>query len=543
MATDMDRPYCEWSREQLADGDDIQGESVSGILDQGSISFGRFAAESLSWEKWSVFSHNRCQEELEKFKAPGLVAQKKAYFEEYYKKVRALKRLQEAQQDVDRPDSRDVGSDPTQTNFYPNGEVDHYQHVEPRNSENVDGSTACLPEESEGFSNEITSQTDQCIFNSEAVDHFATEDPKDDSLDPDFPKSDINDPSNCVKEALMGNEQKSGAYLDDVVKNQNGSCLTIAESALVNQEEIARPKSPPTSRKSITTTQGTKRFSKIELNIKRYKEQTSHLKTKASLSSRSTRNLESFHKVPAIRSTSSRMLGDRSKPPSQGLKEPTKSTRATHSANPGTSLASRVSKSASSDRLPTVTHHPSLLAERKRAVTPKIESNLSMNPSYKSSRSGTRMPIHARETSHILNTSKTLRASGNAQKAAADRKRIPGHQATKPGVVDRHHSESRRTAANCRSEMISNIEGNKPNVQRRTEFRLGSDPKEAKERYEKEKKAKLAASGSTKFTARPLPSFYKNIPSNPEKQKMPPSGSTNLLPGNAITRPPSRHWR
>lgn len=73
---------------------DIQGASRSELLDHGSISFGRFAVETLSWEKWSVFTHNRCKEELEKFKAPGLVAQKKAYFEEYYRKIRALKALQ-----------------------------------------------------------------------------------------------------------------------------------------------------------------------------------------------------------------------------------------------------------------------------------------------------------------------------------------------------------------------------------------------------------------------------------------------------------------
>lgn len=68
-----------------------QGISISEILNHDSISFGRYAAEPLAWEKWSVFSHNRCQEELEKFKAPGLVAQKKAYFEEYYRRIRALK--------------------------------------------------------------------------------------------------------------------------------------------------------------------------------------------------------------------------------------------------------------------------------------------------------------------------------------------------------------------------------------------------------------------------------------------------------------------
>lgn len=47
-----------------------------------------------------MFSHNRCQEELEKLKGPGIVAQKKAYFEEYYRKIRALKKLQSEQQEV-----------------------------------------------------------------------------------------------------------------------------------------------------------------------------------------------------------------------------------------------------------------------------------------------------------------------------------------------------------------------------------------------------------------------------------------------------------
>ena len=76
-----------------------QSVSVSEMLDRSSISFGRFAAESLAWEKWSVFSHNRCQEELEKFKAPGFVAQKKAFFEEYYKKLREMKGLQAEHQE------------------------------------------------------------------------------------------------------------------------------------------------------------------------------------------------------------------------------------------------------------------------------------------------------------------------------------------------------------------------------------------------------------------------------------------------------------
>lgn len=76
----------------------MQEVPVSQVLDHGSVSFGRFAVETLSWEKKSIFTRNRRQEELEKYRTHGLVAQKKAYFEEYFKRIRAVKSMQENQQ-------------------------------------------------------------------------------------------------------------------------------------------------------------------------------------------------------------------------------------------------------------------------------------------------------------------------------------------------------------------------------------------------------------------------------------------------------------
>ncbi|KAF5745202.1 putative TPX2 family protein [Tripterygium wilfordii] len=52
----------------------------------GSISFGRYENESLSWERRSSFSHNRYLEEVEKCSRPGSVIEKKAYFEAHFKK-------------------------------------------------------------------------------------------------------------------------------------------------------------------------------------------------------------------------------------------------------------------------------------------------------------------------------------------------------------------------------------------------------------------------------------------------------------------------
>ncbi|XP_020597629.1 uncharacterized protein LOC110037344 [Phalaenopsis equestris] len=56
-----------------------------------SISFGRFFSESLDWEKWSTFNHNKHLEEAKNCSVPGSVAQKKALFEAHYRKSAALK--------------------------------------------------------------------------------------------------------------------------------------------------------------------------------------------------------------------------------------------------------------------------------------------------------------------------------------------------------------------------------------------------------------------------------------------------------------------
>ncbi|KAL7233315.1 hypothetical protein ACSBR1_017028 [Camellia fascicularis] len=56
-----------------------------------SISFWRFMLESLACEKWSCFSNNQYLEEAKKSSKPGLVAQRKAYFEALYKRNGAKK--------------------------------------------------------------------------------------------------------------------------------------------------------------------------------------------------------------------------------------------------------------------------------------------------------------------------------------------------------------------------------------------------------------------------------------------------------------------
>uniref|UniRef100_A0A6M2EI71 TPX2 C-terminal domain-containing protein n=1 Tax=Populus davidiana TaxID=266767 RepID=A0A6M2EI71_9ROSI len=114
-----------------------------------SISFGRFMSESLAWEKWSTFSHNRFLEEVEQFSKPGSVAQKKAYFEAYYKKRAAMKaaalleQANAASNDVPEVEAADKAPSSSQpmifyaglvhssdaNAFYANGRMDNSQNA------------------------------------------------------------------------------------------------------------------------------------------------------------------------------------------------------------------------------------------------------------------------------------------------------------------------------------------------------------------------------------------------------------------------------
>ncbi|KAK9052214.1 hypothetical protein SSX86_028842 [Deinandra increscens subsp. villosa] len=81
------------------------------LLQSGSISFGRFESESLSWERRSVFPHNRYLEEVEKYSKPGSVTEKKAYFEAEFRRKALLKQRSS--------ECQDGGESPTVSNSDP----------------------------------------------------------------------------------------------------------------------------------------------------------------------------------------------------------------------------------------------------------------------------------------------------------------------------------------------------------------------------------------------------------------------------------------
>ncbi|XP_047260145.1 protein WVD2-like 7, partial [Capsicum annuum] len=98
----------------------------------GSISFGRFENESLCWERRSSFTHNRYLEEVEKCIKTGSVTEKRAYFEELFRRALLSQSSSDCQDGVDSQASND-GSE----NIDYDGDFEHVNEI---------GHSACFVE-------------------------------------------------------------------------------------------------------------------------------------------------------------------------------------------------------------------------------------------------------------------------------------------------------------------------------------------------------------------------------------------------------------
>ncbi|KAM3203846.1 hypothetical protein P3L10_031472 [Capsicum annuum] len=91
----------------------------------GSISFGRFENEALCWERRSSFTHNRYLEEVEKYFKPGSVTEKKAYFEELFRR-RAL--LSQSSSDCQDGADSQASNDGSENTDY-EGDFEHVNEI------------------------------------------------------------------------------------------------------------------------------------------------------------------------------------------------------------------------------------------------------------------------------------------------------------------------------------------------------------------------------------------------------------------------------
>lgn len=126
-------------------------------------------SESLAWEKWSAFTHNKYREEAERYSRPGSVAEKKAFFEARYKKIAAKKAAASIEQQQSAA-VNDHSSDVSRVNQNcDNGSV---------GSESAENAKHVNTEEMQGeeISNAELSVTDGC-YQETAVSKQSTEQP------------------------------------------------------------------------------------------------------------------------------------------------------------------------------------------------------------------------------------------------------------------------------------------------------------------------------------------------------------------------------
>ncbi|WOL11912.1 protein WVD2-like 7 isoform X3 [Canna indica] len=250
----------------------LQEASISQMLDHGSISFGRYAVEALSWEKKSVFSCNRRQEELEEFRTQGLVAKKKAYFEEYFKRMRAAKSLQDKQQSQttacygDDASSRQSGGE-SKTEAKLKYDQDQVVHVD----------NVCVEHDSTGESSE------EAIHPCEVLHASASLSPKKDSeeyqescsdyavqmqVDPKFETSET-----CIiSEPYIDHHGKNS--VDDMQILDGNKNLSYNDKPLIDAKCTAPySRNPTTQRFKISEVENATRGESVQ-NIRMYKQKS-----------------------------------------------------------------------------------------------------------------------------------------------------------------------------------------------------------------------------------------------------------------------------
>ncbi|XP_047053544.1 protein WVD2-like 7 [Lolium rigidum] len=203
MATEVNQTFFAWSGE-TTDMGLSQGAPVSQKLNHGSISFGRFELESLSWEKWSVFTNDSRSEEFGKFN--GLVAQKKAYFEEYYKRIRELKASQQQIQQTELTlEYSGDGSDSSQT-----GEEMQAEDLETPTA----SGTIVYDDYVEEATHETTSEQGMQCYH----DH------KDEDFHMEFSPSNVTSAARISQQTNKDTRENAGGDNSDPVDTENASC-------------------------------------------------------------------------------------------------------------------------------------------------------------------------------------------------------------------------------------------------------------------------------------------------------------------------------
>lgn len=224
------------------------------LLHSGSISFGRFESESLSWERRSIFSHNRYLEEVEKYSKPGSVTEKKAYFEAEFRRKALLKQRSSESQNGEFSPSRNSDlhdlEDSSNGNNSPCSSEPFHTETQTQQHEYINLEASY---DEDAISQQCESQTCEVLPDVDTVDCV-----------PDHVKIDVTKES----ENVMGNSEKIVVDVESEVNDSSVTGQTLEkddDSSISGSRKLFSHKVNPASEKKPT-----KAALKTKVNIDRF---------------------------------------------------------------------------------------------------------------------------------------------------------------------------------------------------------------------------------------------------------------------------------
>ncbi|KAJ8548214.1 hypothetical protein K7X08_030683 [Anisodus acutangulus] len=212
----------------------------------GSISFGRFENEALCWERRSSFTHNRYLEEVEKYSKQGSVTEKKAYFEERFRR-RAL--LSQSSSDwQNRSESQASENDGPENTGY-EGDFEHVNEIGHSAPfvENHDRSANLLKNENQASENDVTGYTgyDGDFEHVNEVGHSARFDENNDrsvhllwSEKYQASENDVTDNTGYDWEFERVSEVSHSARFEESLDGSNNGDIEVTECGLQTEQAI-----------------------------------------------------------------------------------------------------------------------------------------------------------------------------------------------------------------------------------------------------------------------------------------------------------------
>ncbi|KAL4378172.1 hypothetical protein GQ457_02G012220 [Hibiscus cannabinus] len=493
----------------------IPNDSKEGnpVLGQ-SISFGRFMSESLSWEKWSTFSHNKYVEEAERYARPGSVAQKKAFFEAHYKTLAARKAaalLEQAKNSAAINATETEAQAPETGSIYECKENNsEFVKIESRNMEvvadSVDGPQLLL----ENNMKNQTFEKNGGVYKAEITDDRELELSEGTQMEKPLLK---NGKTNQVESEVTSKKKPSHSSSSKVSANEYNKELELSEGTQMEKPLLKNGKTNQDESEVTSKRRPSHSSSKVSANARTSKVPSSPAKFKAPLRPNNGNNLTPMTKKPAIDITERKRPTPKSSHKSihfTPAKEVSKSTSTIVRKIDGSRIDS---SSKASKECPTPSRTPN-----KASISGKLKQS-SATP-WSENRSAARTPVNS-----SASVSKTAR--GKWSFLPTDCSRILSGRRNKsqsPGIFASFSLRTEERAARRKQrleEKFNVIQEQKVQQQLTLKEKAGTELKKLQQSF--------------CFKARPLPDFYKERTPKDQIQKVPSTKPESPAPGRKST--------